>query len=261
MATSTVVLMLISFVCVYRDEAALSDALSATHPMTETLRRLPNLELLPRADIEGILLIFVNLAIMLISMYKGYNHFDTVPGYKDHAEQLAKERKRFREAIDEASRSLGITSDQLDRIEQSLHEFTNTEINSVLDWYKQGLTALAQLRESINIQVRKLTEDCNDRLTAYREQNKAHRPAPYPPPPYFEKVWEPPENSTLDNSWNQPLNVNDVDSNKLALRLTEHRKATIQMIRDQAHKRYEELIQKYYKESESAQYEINQKEA
>ena len=135
---ATTVLVVISLVCVYRDEASMLDPTSDVHPMTESLRRVAEFDLLPRADIEGVLLVFVNLAIMVIGIYKGYNHFDTVPGYRIYARELEAERRSFKEEIDRTSKELGVTGDDRGRYESNLRVVTDNDVDAMFESLQTG---------------------------------------------------------------------------------------------------------------------------
>ena len=256
---ATTVLVLISLVCVYRDEASMLDPTSGVHPMTESLRRIAEFDLLPRADIEGVLLVFVNLAIMVIGMYKGYNHFDTVPGYRDYARELETERRNFKEAIDRASEELGVTGDALGAYESKLRVVKSQDVDVLFDHYKRGVDARNLLKLSIDIQVRKIEEDCNDRLTAYREKNKEHRPGVHPPPEYFKERWTPPSPPDL-HADGEFRSFDDIDRDELVGNLRKHREHAIGRVRTLVEERYQRRIMEYRAEAETEKNEVNQNE-
>ncbi len=254
---SVLILMLIAFVCVYRDEAATFDPSTDAHPMAEAIVRLTTLDLLPRADIEGLLLIFVNLAIMIIAMYKGYTHFDTVPHYKAHAEELARARQQFKNAIDIAQADLGIAER---RFENRLQLYAEADLDDLVHRYGDGADALKQLHESRDIQITNTARECNERLRSYRTANESARPGPdvSPPPPYFTEYWKPPPAPQLNHKVD-PLD--EIDTSVIADCLEQHRSAALQILSKRAQDLYIQEISRWVRESEVYRYEINQKEA
>lgn len=251
---SALILVLIAFVCVYRDEAATFDPSSGIHPMAEAINRVRTLDLLPRADIEGLLLIFVNLAIMIVGMYKGYTHFDTVPHYKSHAEELARARQELEAKIEEAKQELGLSETQFD---DRLRPYSQTEVDNLVHRHKDGVAALDQLQDSCDVQISNTARECNERLTAYRSANKDARPAPLPPPTYFNQRWEPPPKPRLESGV-EP--VGHIDTSAIADALEQHRSAALKILSRRAQERYSKEISKYVKESEIYRHEVNQKE-
>ena len=261
---TAMILLLIAFVCVYRDEAATLVPDSGTHPMSESISRVMTLDLLPRADIEGLLLIFVNLAIMLIGMYKGYTHFDRVPNYKSHAEELARAREELRNTIEEAKQDLGLT-DQQTRFEERLKVYTNAEIDKLVHRYADGVAALKQLHHSCDVQIARTERDCNDRLMAYRKANAESRPKPYPTPLYFDEPWNPPSEEFSYSPSELPILskaswIDAVDTAAIMDALEEHRSAAIEMLVQRTRERYSEEISKYVRESDMDRHEVNYKD-
>lgn len=253
---SALILVLIAFVCVYRDEAATFDPSTGTHPMTEAVSRLATLDLMPRADIEGLLLIFVNLAIMIIAMYKGYTHFDTIPRYRAHAKELAKQRQQFKETIQQAQKDLKIADM---RFEDKLPRYTESDLSNLVHRYADGVAALEQLQKSLDRQTESITEDGNARLNAYRNANESARPNDiHPAPACFKERWKPPTKPPLAHRV-EPLD--DIDTSAIVDTLKQHRAAALKGLIKQATDIYNDEISRYVQESERYHYEVNQKEA
>lgn len=253
---TAVILVLIAFVCVYRDEAASLDLAAGTHPMAEAISRVASFDLLPRADIEGLLLIFVNLAIMLIGMYKGYTHFDSIPHFKTYAEELARARRELREKIEEAKNELGL-SDPQERFGDSLRLYSDSDVENLIHLHNDGVSALTELQRSRDNQIEITVRDCNDRLFAYRNANTEVRPSPYPPPAYFDRRWQPPAAPELARDVTP---IDGIDTGAIADTLEQHRSAALALLMAEAQKHYSGEISKYVKESEMHQHEVNQKE-
>ena len=255
-ALSALILVLIAFVCVYRDEAATFEPSAGTHPMAEAINRLTTLDLLPQADIEGLLLIFVNLAIMVIAMYKGYTHFDTVPDYKAHAEELARARQQFKDTLDQAQHDLRIADTNFG---DKLRRYTEADLDNLVHRYADGVAALKQLQVSHDIQVENTARECNERLNAYRNANEIARPNDiYPAPAYFKEPWQPPIRPPLDH---RTETLDDVDTGAIADALEQHRAAALEELNRQATRIYSDEISRYVQESEKYHFEVNQKEA
>ena len=117
------------------------------------------------------------------------------------------------------------------------------------------------MKGAIGVHTRKIEEDCNDRLTAYREKNKAHRPKPYPAPEYFEKRWTPPPPPRLDADYEIEFrSYDEINRDELVQNLGRHRRYAIGRIRELVDERYTRLIQLYRAEAEKEKYEVNQNE-
>ena len=261
------VLLLVALICVYRDEASLLDpavAYAQGGPtiselaMTETAQRLGRLELVPRAGIEGVLLIFANLIAVAVGVFKGYYHFDVVPGYRNAAIELAVARRKFRESIEHHAKGLGVDNEWLDAQASQLHSYTSAEVNGMLEGHRNGLEALNQLEDSINVQLRRTVDECNQRLRSYRDRNRALRPAPAPAPPHFDEEWIPPSKGVATPSISvRPLKA--VDAEQLVKVLGNHRSAAIELIQGMSRKRYEDGVQEFLVEAERDRLEVNQK--
>ena len=261
------VLLLVALICVYRDEASLLDpavAYAQGGPtiselaMTETAQRLGRLELVPRAGIEGVLLIFANLIAVAVGVFKGYYHFDVVPGYRNTAIELAVARRKFRESIEDHAKELGVDNEWLDAQASQLHAYTSAEVNGMLEAHRNGREALNQLEDSINVQLRRTVDECNQRLRSYRDRNIALRPLPAPAPPHFDEEWNPSSKGVATPSISvRPLKA--VDAEQLVKVLGNHRSAAIELIQGMSRKRYEEDVQKYLVEAERDRLEVNQK--
>ncbi len=259
---SMIVLLLISFVCVYRDEASLlvSSADPAAEAMAQAWARLWAFDLFPRADIEGVLLILVNLSIMAIATYKGYTHSDIVPGYKEQALQFSRERRKFKKMIAEVRDDMVVGGKMLDERVSKLTPYSSEMVNQIVDQFDDGLVARKGLRAAVARQLELVEEECNSRLSAYRKGNEPSRPRPEPAPSYFQDRWELPVKPEMRAVARPGVDLQELDVEKAVRLIGAHHREATKLIRDAAKARYRDRLESYVTESETYQHEKNVKE-
>lgn len=242
---------LLDGVCIYRDVLiSIPDGVGAR---AEIITRFKNFDIIPHNDIgKGVALFFINLVAAVFSGYEGYFGRDSVPDYADKAEELANERRNYKNSIAEETQRIGLTEKdkQIDKILAP----SKDEIYSILGQYKKGCSNLEELAVFANQEIDRVSENCNRNLEAYREANKEMRATHNPPPLYFDTF---PKFSNIKLQSYVAKPVDDIDVHAVESALTDHSKEAINQINERHNELLMERIRSHEIQSERDKYEIN----
>ena len=196
---------------------------------------------------------------MLVAMYEGHFAFDRVPGFKQYAQQLAWQRRRFQKKIKAVMRQLGIAPEQQEHWAREFPLFSADELAGRTQLHKEGMDIASQrLQIEHDKDIHVADRECNDALTAYRKANEAHRPTTSPSPDHFKEAWKPDAYPPFPAI--EPIDLSGFDAAAVEAALRSHRAKAMKTLHDRAANLYNRVANYVYESNKNVR-EVNRGQA
>ena len=242
----------IFFIGIYRDEAVQQDAgVSELILMNLTYDRFSTFEWMPRADINGFILLLANFFICAYVIFKGYTDWETIPDHRVKALNLKKSRIEYKLRIE-------FVRDQIKKgsnPDSGVAEIKMPDVLSLIGNYERLYEEDCNLHQRFNSLIDVSKENLANKINIYRNLNKEHRLELQKEqlPKWYESAPLSNPKLSIDSAVSgEEDKLSTVDEQEdLVDRLVRHRERAIELIAASQQKKIEHALAQYEKEPDN----------